>query len=244
MTEMELTQIILILLVGVGAGFVQRVSGFGLGIFAMMFLPHFMPTHTAAAAISCLFSCGTSTYNSVKYRKQIPFKIIIPLVGAGLITIPVAVHFSVLVSMDIFKIILGVVLICLSIYFLLFNNHISMKPTVKNSLIAGSTGGILNGLFSTGGPPIVIYLSHVVKDKTIYFAGIQFYFAITNIYATIFRMINGVITRNLLVYAVVGFLGCMAGDIMGKCVFDKLDAERLRTVIYIGMIFSGAVMLF
>lgn len=41
-----------IVFIGIGGGFVQRVSGFGLGIFVMMFLPHLLPSHTAAAAIS------------------------------------------------------------------------------------------------------------------------------------------------------------------------------------------------
>ena len=48
-----------LVLIGIGAGFVQRVSGFGLGIFAMMFLPYFTPT-PVAATISTLFSCVES----------------------------------------------------------------------------------------------------------------------------------------------------------------------------------------
>ena len=48
--ETEVLHGIFLVLIGMGAGFVQRVSGFGMGIFAMLFLPHFMPSHTAAAA--------------------------------------------------------------------------------------------------------------------------------------------------------------------------------------------------
>ncbi len=239
---MEIIQAVLILLVGAGAGFVQRVSGFGLGIFAMLFLPHFMPTHTAAASLSSLFSCGTSTYNTVKYKKHIPFKIVLPLIFAAMITIPIAVRFSVLISGDFFEMVLGIVLICLSIYFLFFDNHVTMKPTLFNSVIAGGIGGILNGLFSTGGPPIVLYLTHAVTDNIVYFSGIQFYFAITNIYTTVIRIINGVITWNLLSYAAIGFCGCMIGDMIGKRVFDKLNAKKLKTIIYIGMIISGIMM--
>ncbi len=143
--------IVLLVLIGMGAGFVQRVSGFGLGIFAMVFLPHFIPIHTAAATISTLFSCVTSTYNALRYRKDTKYKTAIPMICATLIFIPVAVRFSSLVSADIFKIILGVVLIVLSIYFLFFNNRIKMKPTIANGFLAGAIGGMLNGLFSTGG---------------------------------------------------------------------------------------------
>lgn len=244
MEEIKVLQIILMLFVGVGAGFVQRVSGFGLGIFSMMFMPHFMTSHAAATTISCLLSSGTSTYNAVRYKKQINFKTIIPLILAASITIPIAVRFSALVSGKIFKLILGIVLICFSIYFLAFENSIILKPSLKNSLIAGSIGGTLNGLFSTGGPPIVLYLSQAVPDKMLYFAGIQFYFAVTNIYSVIFRFINGMVTYNVLLYAFVGFIGCMMGDVTGKLVFDKLDTKSLKKVIYIGMIISGVTMFF
>ena len=53
---MEWLPLTLLVLVSAGAGFVQRVSGFGLGIFAMMFLPYFMPSHAASATVSTLLS--------------------------------------------------------------------------------------------------------------------------------------------------------------------------------------------
>lgn len=60
--QTEIVTAILLLMVGFGAGFIQRVSGFGLGIFAMLFLPYLMAEPKAATAVSCLFSCGTNTY--------------------------------------------------------------------------------------------------------------------------------------------------------------------------------------
>jgi uncharacterized membrane protein YfcA len=70
-STLDYTKLLLIALVGFGGGFVQRVSGFGLGIFVMLFLPYLTPEIAMAATISCLFSCGTSTYNAVKYIKKV-----------------------------------------------------------------------------------------------------------------------------------------------------------------------------
>jgi uncharacterized membrane protein YfcA len=232
------------ILVGFGAAFVQRVSGFGLGIFAMMFLPHFMPSHTAAATISCLFSCYTTTVNSIKYRKNVAYMTAIPMLASALISIPIAVYFAAKVEAHIFEILLGSVLIILSIYFLFFNKKIKIKPTPVNGIIAGTLGGALNGLFSTGGPPAVLYLTSAAPDNITYFATIQFYFCLTNIYATANRAINGLVTVDLLIYAAVGIIGCIAGDFFGTKVFNKLDAKKLKYVIYVGMIISGILMLF
>jgi uncharacterized membrane protein YfcA len=80
-------------------------------------------------------------------------------------------------------------------------------------------GGVLGGLFSTGGPPAVLYLSSALKDNISYFATIQFYFCFTNIYATSVRAIDGIINTEVLIYAFVGIVGCVSGDFIGKKVF-------------------------
>ncbi len=233
-----------LVLIGLGAGFVQRVSGFGLGIFSMIFLPHFLPSHTAAATISSLFSCVTSLYNGVKYRKNVAYKMAFPMICAALVSIPIAVHFSAVVSDNTFQILLGVMLIILSLYFVVFHKNITLKPTVSNGILAGALGGTLGGLFSTGGPPVVLYLSCAIQDGLTYFATIQFYFCFTNFYAVAVRVMNGFVNTEVLIYATIGVIGCMIGDFIGKIVFDSLDSNKLKLVIYIGMIISGVVMLF
>ena len=110
-------------------------------------------------------------------------------------------------------------------------------------MITGALGGVLGGLFSTNGPPIVLYLSSATKDKSVYFATTQFVFCISNIYSTITRAVNGIITWEILCFSAVGLIGCVLGDFVGKKVFDKLDSARLKQIIYIGMILSGIIML-
>lgn len=231
-----------LILIGMGAGFVQRVSGFGLGIFAMVFLPHFMPAQSAAS-ISCLFSCVTSTYNAVRYGRNIAYRTALPMVAAALVTIPLAVCFSKKISGESFQLLLGFLLILLSLYFLVFHKHIKMQPTIRNGVLAGTVGGALNGLFSTGGPPVVLYLSCAMGDKDVYFATIQFYFCFTNLYATAMRGVNGILNGEILLYAAVGVIGCLAGDFVGRIVFDKLDPGKLKQIIYLGMIASGILMI-
>ncbi|MBE6602455.1 MAG: sulfite exporter TauE/SafE family protein [Ruminococcaceae bacterium] len=242
--ELGWQELVLLALIAMGGGFVQRVTGFGLGIFVMLFLPFLFSAHTEAAAISTLFSCGASTYNAIHYRKKIPFKTVLPALIAALITIPIAVMFAKYVKADVFDILLGSVLILLSIYFLFFNRHIKLKPTVPNGIIAGTFGGVLTGLFSTGGPPIVLYLTNATEDPMVYLAATQFYFAVTGLYATGTRAVNGILTWELLLYAAIGMVGCMSGNLLGKCVFDKLNPKRLKQIVYLAMIVSGLLMIF
>ena len=241
--EIDLIRTLLVAAVGIGGGFVQRVSGFGLGIFVMLFLPYLTPEIAIAVTISTLLSCGTSTYNAVKYIKKVNFKLILPVLISAMAVLPVAIHFSAVMPKRVFEYILGAVLIVLSIYFLFFNEKIKMKKSVKNGIISGALGGALNGLCSTGGPPVVLYLSQVSNDNTEYFAGIQFYFAVANIFAIILRAINGLVTLEVIIMAVLGFIGCMIGDCLGNLVFDRLDGKKLKQIIYIAMIVSGILMI-
>lgn len=239
----NVVQFISILLVSATGGFIQRVTGFGFGIFVMMFFPYVMHTHTSAAAVSTIVSCILSIYNVVIYRTKTPYKKIIPLIAAALVTIPIAVRFSVMVSGDVFKKVLGIVLIALSFYFLFFSSRIKMKPTVKNGVIAGGLGGLLTGLFSTGGPPVVLYLMNSLTDNIMYFASTQFYFGLTGIYSTLVRFFNGIITLEVVTYSVIGLIGSLIGNFVGRHIFDKLNGQKLRQLIYFGMIISGVVMI-
>lgn len=239
---MEFLEYLLLVLVGFGSGFVQRVSGFGLGIFAMLFLPHFMPNHTAAAVVACLLSCSTTTFNALKFRKAVAYKTVIPMTVAALVTIPIAVYFSSAVSARIFKILLGTVLVLLSLYFIFLGKRVKLRPTLASSIFAGSLSGVLGGLFSTSGPPAVLYLTNATTENVTYFATVQFYFCITNLYTTATRAISGMIDLEMLLYSAVGIIGCMAGDFLGSKVFKRLNGEMLKKVIYVGMIISGVIM--
>ena len=55
---------------------------------------------------------------------------------------------------------------------------------------------------------------------------------------------NGIINSKVLICALIGIVGCLIGDYAGRFVFNKLDSNKLKYVIYIGMIISGIVMLF
>ena len=240
---MEPGVFIKVFFISMAGGFIQRVCGFGFGIFVMLFFPYFIKPHTSAAAISTLVSCFTSGYNAFLYRKKVPYKRIIPLIIGAIVMIPIAVRFSVMISGDFFKKLLGVILILLSIYFLVFNQKLKIRPTFVNGILAGGLGGVLSGLFSTGGPPIVLYLMNSLSDNITYFASTQFYFFGTGMYSTLMRAFNGVITKEVIICTAIGFLGSIVGNFAGKYTFDKLNQNMLKRIVYIGMLVSGFIML-
>lgn len=239
---MGVPEYILLILVCCGGAFVQRVTGFGMGIFAMLFLPYFLPSHSVAVTVMGMISAMGSLYNAVRHRKHIRLKTMLPLLCAAMAVIPLAVHLSASLPQSVIKRLMGVVLVVLSVYFLFFSKRIHLKPTVRNGIAAGLVAGLLNGLFNTGGPPAVLYLIHATADNASYFATIQAFFATINVFSTATRAVNGMIDLQTLGLVAVAAVGWLSGNSLGAKVFDRLDAERLRKLIYIGMIVSGVLM--
>ena len=234
---------VLLILVSAGGSFVLRVSGFGMGIFMMLFLPHLLPNYSDGVAIVGLLSMVGTWYNSIRFRKKIQFRVLMPLLCSAMVAIPVAVLFLAGGPEQLMKMLLGIVMVVLSIYFLYFSKRITIRPTVCNGIIAGTIGGTLSGLFSTGGPPAVLYLVNATTENLAYFATIQFYFAVTSTYSTVLRIVNGVITWEVFGYFVVSLVGWWLGDYIGNKVFARMNGEALKRVIYIGMCFSGILMI-
>jgi uncharacterized membrane protein YfcA len=169
--------------------------------------------------------------------------VVLPLILAVLVTVPFAVYLSNRISAKSFYIVLGIVQILLSLYFIFLGKNVRFKPTMLKGIIYGIGSGLLNGLFSTGGPPAVIYVDNVSTNKDEYFACIQFFFAVSNIYALIFRLINGLITVQLLEYAMIAAVGCFFGNYIGKKVFNKLDSSTIKAIIYVALLISGVIMI-
>ena len=243
--RLELNIWLILALIGVGAGaaFIQRVSGFGSGIFSMLLLPYLFGNTVTAAAVSGMWSTATTVFNAIRHRNYIDFKLILPIIIPAMLMVTLSVQWSKSVSSGIMMIILGGVLILLSIYFLLFSQKLRLKASLPGGIAIGTMGGVLSGLFSTGGPPVVLYLSGIISDKHIYFATIQGYFAITDLYGMGTRIFSGIITWQVLLYAAIGWIGSLIGNTLGGLVFNKINGQSLKKIIYIGMIISGMIMI-
>ena len=60
-----------IILLAMGASFVQRTTGFGFGIFIMTMLPFLMPSYGEATTLSGLLALTTSTLIAIRYYKYV-----------------------------------------------------------------------------------------------------------------------------------------------------------------------------
>ncbi len=96
------------------------------------------------------------------------------------------------------------------------------------------------GLFAMGGPPVVVYFLETSEGRKEEYVGtIQLYFLITNLYAGTVKACAGFLTRDVLTLVLPGIAGMAVGTLIGAALFKKLDAKKLRYVVYGVMAASG-----
>ena len=236
----EILPFILIALITLGASYIQSVSGFGFGIFAMIFLPNIL-LYTEANVLSSMISSLTSISVAICMRRKIHWKnIIFPLIGCLFSTF-IAVSFIKTQKNETLTLLLGIALFVLSMYFFFFSNKIKIKPTWYAGLIAGTLSGLLGGMFAIGGPPVVIYFMQSEEDSDHYLASISAYFVFSGMISITTKAGAGFITERVWLGLAVGLLGMLLGSFVGKLTRDKTKPQTIKKAVYAIMAISGAI---
>ena len=220
------------------ASAVQGAIGFGAGPVVLAFLP-LMVGYSKAIAINTFVMIWATIFLSVKCRKNIPWKILLPILIPSVIIAGLAAYFSISVSSDLMMIMLGFVLIVLAIWFLIFAEKIKIKPNVINGSVMGVLTGLMSGLFAIGGPTAALYLLPATDDKDQYFASIQVLFALCNTVTLTVRICCGLLAFDDINYLAVGLVSVLVGSIAGRKVFRKLDKSIFEKLVYLYIGING-----
>lgn len=238
---LECNTILYLLLGSVGAAFVQRVSGFGFGIFIMTILPYVMPSYGEATTLSGLMALVTSMIIATKMYRFLQWRKLLPILITFLVVSYFSGWFVALASDGLLKKILGAILILASIYFFYFSERVKLRPTMTVQITMGVLSGIMGGLFGMQGPPAVLYFIACTERKEEYMAMAQTYFLVGNSIMTLYRAQNGFLTESVGMAWCYGVPAVLLGTWLGTLVFRRISVNMLRKIIYVYMAISGVV---
>ena len=196
-----------IFLLSIGASFIQRTTGFGFGIFIMTMLPFLLPSYGEATTLSGLLAITTSAAIVWRLRSYVTWQRLWPILLTFIIVSTVAIFALTRIEDHILRRILGVALILISIYFMLFSTRIKLPTTKKVQVGAGTLSGLMGGFFGMQGPPAVLYFIQSEPTKEHYMAMAQTYFLIGNVMMTGVRAYNGFFTTTVAVDYLYGLGG-------------------------------------
>ncbi|MBN2558953.1 MAG: sulfite exporter TauE/SafE family protein [Clostridia bacterium] len=229
---------IILFLTCVFAAFMQASTGFGFSIIIMAIWPLFMPMTDAVflQLVAGLFAVG---YITVKDWKFINFDIIwLPLILAlGGSYLGLTLLIETVNAKAVF--LLGLMLVLLSLYFILFRKRIVVPNNWRSAGIAGISSGLMSGFFNISGPPVVLYYNVACRDKMEYRASLQFFFMILIIFKIILMLFNRSFSDSILPSIPVVILASIAGIFLGTKMFHRIPGKQLEKVVFSLMMLSG-----
>ena len=220
-------------------GFLQPVVGFGYAVFVMIFFPLFLPSITDATTITCLMCLVSSSWLLIQFRKSAQPKRVSWLIVSFLVAMPIAMHLATLIPRKEMGILLGIFLLAVGLYYLIYSEKLRIPCTPAAGLSTGVIAGIFSGLFAISAPPAALYCLSVMDTKEGYIATLQFFFVVTNIYATTVRIINGLITLEILRLSAFASIGMAVGMLLGEMVYRKADLPLIKRWSFIFIALMG-----
>lgn len=219
------------------------VCGFGFGIFCMIFLPYFVGGTAHAAELISIVTLFQASFFALHYRRHIRWRLLLVPMAAYIVLSILTVRYASRMDNAELRMLLGILLIALSLYFMFAAKRLRVRANVRNGLLAGGLGGVMSGLFSIGGPPMSLYFSAATEEKEEYLATIQMYYVVSNAIVIALRARTGIMSGRLLLFSAIGLAGMLLGSFLGNHLFRRLRAESIRRAMYIMMLVSGIVML-
>lgn len=221
-------------------GFVQSVTGFGGAIMIMIFLPLIFSMN-AAPAVSDVITMILSFSMLYRYRRAVKIKKIILPAIVYLITSTIVIHQSAQADAQVLKLIFGLFLILLSLYFILFAGKLEVRPSVWLNMVCAALAGVCGGLFGISGPPASLYYLAATKSKEEYLGTLNAFFSFTVIFNIWSRISSGFLTMELMPPIAVGIMAILAGCSLGSRISGKISMETMRKCVYGLMLFAGTV---
>ncbi len=223
------------------AGFIQGMTGFGSALVAIPLLSLVIDIKDAVP-LCILNSLVITTYLSLKMRKHLDSKKIVPLCVAAVPGIIIGSTVLKQVSSTIIRICLGSLLICYSLYSLLSRP----KPRKMHcfwSYIAGFSSGAIGAAFSAGGPPTIIYTTLNDWQKDTIKATLSGFFLFNSYLIATVHAINGLTTVEIFSYFMISAPFVLLGTVLGTISYGKIPPERYLQIIFAFLIIMGIMMI-
>ena len=230
-----MTPVVLTFAVAFLSSVTQIVTGFGFAVVMMALLPLFLPYDTALC-LSILCGCILSLWLVVKYRRQLQWK---KAVLPALFSILGSLVGLLLDAGGGSRRLLGMFLVLLALWFLLFAKRVQVPGTLPVGAAVGVVAGVCNALFAMCGPPMVLYYVSVIREKEAYISTLNLALAGASVFTLALRAAMVGWPAGLEVSLLPCAAAMVTGAWVGKLVFDRVDAQQMKRIIYIFMCVVG-----
>jgi uncharacterized membrane protein YfcA len=223
------------------ASFVQGLAGFGIGLVSLAFLPFLMSPQHAIVLIT-LYAAIFIVIIFIPLRRDFTLHGMLELVAGTIVATPAGVWLLAGLPSDLLKRLIGLVLLLIVAL-----EWLGLYPERLRGrgwgLGAGLAAGLLGGAIGTPGPPVILYAAAQDWSPRTVKANIQAFLAINQVVILIGYWWVGLLDREVWRLTSVFAAPAVAGLGAGMLLFNRLDRERFRRVVFGVLLVSGLVLL-
>jgi len=224
---------------------IRGLTGFGSGLLMVPIMLLFLDMKLVVPT-SATFTmlCGFILLTTFQTRKWIRKDVLPMLISGAIIGTIVGTYVLASFKSDILKKLFGIFIVAYALKMLFWNRPSGKEPKNYFGIIAGFFGGILGGLFSTGGPPVVIYLNRKTCDRRVFRATIIFYFLVVNSWQFAVYCYTGLITKNVLKFILYLLPAFVIGNLIGAFLHVKINDVLFSRIVAVVLLITGTSILF
>lgn len=231
---------LIIALVGLLAGLVQGLTGFGSALVATPLLALCLDLQQVIPLVS-LWGLGIGLANLIHLSRQLELRLMLPILAGAAPGIPLGIYFLRHAPAMWTEGILAITLICYASW-RLAHLPINYIPGRAAAIFAGLCSGCLSGAFSAGGPPVVIYMSlqplPIDKQKAAMIA----YFLIISLVSASFYLANGMFTSPILYHFAESLPLLLLGTFLGITAYRRLSSQNYALIVHLLLLTAGLLL--
>lgn len=222
-------------------GFVQGCMAFGLAIIVLPALLMVLPATTVVPSLIMLSLTNTSVL-LWHLRAHVNWGVARPLVLGAFLGLPPGIYLLKTLDGPGFKAAVGVLIVLLALMLLIGWTHPLRRPRLALYPV-GFLGGFLNGSISISGPPVVLFLTSQGVEKEVFRATLAAYFTLTGILATAGFAVSGVLTLDIVLYALTMIPSLAIGSYLGAKFSARISQEMFKRIALVSVGVMGLVLL-
>lgn len=222
------------------ASFVMGLTGFGIALVAMAFLPWLMPPATAIIVLT-IYALVFSLIVMVQLRRDMTPRALVELfIGSVAGTAP-GVWLLASLPVSALNRLIGLVLVVVVAL-----EARRALPTLTGrgwGLGAGFLAGLVGGAVGTPGPPVIVYATTQRWTPRTLKANLMTFFAVNQAVILVGYWWAGLLSPAVLNAAVAFAAPAGAGALAGIALFGRLDAALFRKIVFALLLISGLLLL-
>jgi uncharacterized protein len=223
------------------ASFVMGLTGFGIALVAMAFLPYLM-TPADAIVLLTIYALVFSIVVVAQLRHDLTPRALVDLGVGTLAGTPLGVWVLASLPVSMLNRLIGAVLVLVVVL-----EIVQAMPERLHGrgwgLGMGFMAGLIGGAVGTPGPPVIVYATTQGWSPRTMKANIMGFFVLNQGAILIGYWWTGLVTATVLTLTATMALPAVAGGAAGVALFGRLDPVRFRRVVFAMLLLSGLVLL-